>query len=699
MYHSRHRKSNEYITVAIDTKSGSLLELINLRTGDNLIKNHRHGMADTFELITSEGKSFTVPKAEAVYSNPDLMAKITEIDNGLEVSYSCLSDGTNSTDISLTYSFRLLEDKINWEISFNNNSSYTITVCKFPYICGVWLGEYYDDDTLVYPFNAGIKVPNPTEYLSMPRNQIGWRWQDYKYTYNIDGMGLWPDKHGVYALSSKYSGPLSMAYCDLYGEDGGFYFASHSSGKGILAIRIEAMGAHSAGINFAVANDIHIKSGEKFAYNKAVTAFHKGDWHDGADIYRKARYSDNDRKAALASDWFLKNPGLFAHYDFKYQNGGIVHSFSDIPALADQAVEVGLNHLLFAGWHHEGFDYGFPMYTADRELGTLDELKSGIDYAHKLGVKVSFYINSRLANTKYTELDELIKDGAAVKAVDANGEYVISAEQYGNLDLKFAAMCAGAKNWQDRLSDAFDYVKEAGAYGIYFDQIAMAPPCVCLNESHGHSPEAWNEGCIKLLELAASKGLSTIIEGCSDLYGTLAAGQLVSTFSYIACAFPELYKYTFPEQILVDMVYPRRGMAMRPTFVGDRWKQLLDTSFICGSYLWAYDLVEDNSFENDPAAFSYLKSIVNARNLWLNKYGHGVFEDDKSLQLTGDISAKLFTSPTMVAFACNSSGMIELDSENKVKELILAVGKESFVKVSGATIYINSPSTGVIIFE
>lgn len=694
MFQSRERFSNGTISIAVDTKSGSILELTNESNGDNLVKNHRHSFSDTFELHTTDGKKLTVPKAEAIYKNKALTAEIVRLDDGLQVNYSRLSDGTNTYDIALTYKFRLFNNYINWEITFENHSDETIKLCKFPYICGVWLGDSYADDTLVYPFNAGIKLPNPTECISMPRNQIGWRWQDYKYIYNLDGMGLWPDKHGVYALTSKYSGPLSMAYCDLFDKDSGLYVGSHSNGEGIVSIFAEAMGNVSAGINLAVANEIFIANNESFTYKDAVTALHGGDWHEGAEIYKASK-----TKCSFASttpDWFLNNPGLFAHYDFKYQNGGVVHKFCDIPSLADQAKSVGLKHLLFAGWHFEGFDYGFPNYEIDPDLGTLDELKEGIEYAHSLGVMVSFYINSRLLNTKYTELNSLIEDGAIIKH-NQSGTDELFIERYGNLDLQFAVMCSNSESWQKRMCEAFDYVKAAGADGIYFDQIAMAPPCMCFNEMHGHKADDWNKGCVELLKLANERGLTLIIEGCSDIYGDYAAGQLVSTFSYIALAFPEMYRYTFPKHILVDMVYPRRKMAMRPTFIGDKWKLLIDINFICGNYFWAYDLEYDNSFTNDETAYTYLKEAVAVRKQWLSAYGHGTFLDDKNLFITGDIKAKFYKDPYLIAFSCENSGSIELPNNLNIENIILSKDNDAVsVKINGSIIVIEGSTLGVI---
>lgn len=82
-----------------------------------------------------------------------------------------------------------------------------------------------------------------------------------------------------------------------------------------------------------------------------------------------------------------------------------------------------------------------------------------------------------------------------------------------------------------------------------------------------------------------------MIEGCSDLYGNLVDGQLVSTFSYyFSGAYPELYRYANPEQTLVDMVYPRRNNVMRPEHIGKRSTEMINRTYInncySGSTIW-----------------------------------------------------------------------------------------------------------------
>ena len=653
MYHSRVHFENDLLSLALDTRTGELMELIRKETGDNYIKSNLVACPPPFCLETESGARITAPPSSEAANDPQLAAKITHQIAGnkqiIRVSYEKLMDQNRVIyHCPLTYTLTLTDHSslIQTEIEFVPDNM-AVNSCLFPYLSGIWLGEDYADDILLYPFNGGIRMENPITSLSAPKKQIHWRWQDYHYIYNYKGMGLSPDSLGYYTLDHAYSGPLSMAYLDLFDGKNGLYLgADPQKISGIISLVARTKGESDLGMNFAirhrlpVAKEVHRLSGE--------ILLHRGDWHEAADYYRTL----TSRNTRSCPEWFDQSSGLAAHYDFKYQNSGVVHHFADIPRLAEEAKEIGLDHLLFSGWHKDGFDNGFPQYYADDQLGNLEELKSGIRFAHNLGIKVSFYLNSRLANIKYQANSELIESGC-IRQKDGS----LYIEQYGSKNLKFATMCAASDAWQQHMKQSFAYVKEAGADGIYFDQIGMAPPLLCYAKDHHHPVDDWVTGCRQLISLAKELDLNIIIEGCSDLYGPMVGGQLISTFSYIDVAYPRLFRYTFPHQGLVDMVYPKKNLAMRPVFVANRAKQMIDTAIITGMTPWVYDLEEDNTFFRDPEMLDYLKKALIIRKAFLSVPGKKTFRD--VCGLFGNPNAALFeTKDGVILLAAEEESLL-----------------------------------------
>ena len=446
-----------------------------------------------------------------------------------------------------------------------------------------------------------------------------------------------------------------------YGEGMGMYFACHDPEWNVCSMRADTFGEKSPGMNFFTSYPVDLELGDRWEAPLGVVALHQGDWHKGADRYRAFHRSFSPEETARPL-WFEKNPGLVAHYDFKYQNGGIVHRFKDIPRLLEEARAMGLNHLLLSGWHKDGFDHGFPEYVPDPDLGTQEELKQAVAQVEQEGGHICFYINSRLANLKYTHLSNFI---AANTAKRKNGS--LEVEQYGADHLRFAVECIGSQGWRKKLQDTVAYITgEIGTDGMYLDQLAMGYPGLCHNPDHDHSFGQWNVWYRRALEEmhrqrkeSGRETMSIIHEGVSDSYGPLVSGQLISTFYYHNCgAFPELYRYTFPEQILVDMLYPKSNLAMRPAHVAQASRPMIDRAFRTGMYYWVYDLVDDNSFTRDPESFEYLRNMTSLRKFWLDTFGLGVFRDQEHLLVQGDgVNASCFALEAGMLIACsNTSG-------------------------------------------
>ena len=219
-------------------------------------------------------------------------------------------------------------------------------------------------------------------------------------------------------------------------------------------------------------------------------ALHGGSWYEGAEIYKSSRPAPD---APRDHGWFGDSIAVCAHYDFKYQNGGVVHTFADIPVLmADTASEQGGDHLLISGWHTDGFDNGFPDYRADPELGSADDLRRRWTKAHERG-RVRFLLYQYAAvQPKIRPFADAARRGSAIKADGKPYD-----ELYGDDTLAFNTMCASSEVWQKHLLDAIRYLVELGADGVYLDQLAMAAPRVCHDRRHGHGLYDWTSGVQK----------------------------------------------------------------------------------------------------------------------------------------------------------------------------------------------------------
>lgn len=648
MYKSRYHFSNDFISFAIDSLSGDILEMVNLANGENYLKNACYELPQPFALKLTDNKVLFPPSSRQVAHDNSLKCDINGGSDGLTVKYHSLTDGKEFYKAEVSYSIRFEDNKSVWNLEIADMcGSGTLCEAKFPCLNGIWLGEDWSDDILIFPVNAGAKYVNPTEYFEKPRKTIQWRWQEYRYVYPVDGCCGYKSQDGTYQLRHNYPGDASMSWLDYYDKNGGIYFASHDTEPRLTAIIASTYGSERPGMHFAIANELHLESGESWRSPDRVVALHKGDWHDGADIY--AEYKTPLLTKCAHPEWFDRSPGLIAHYDFKYQNKQIVHRYEDIPTLRSEAREVyGVDHILLSGWHKNGFDNGFPLYYADEEMGDESRLAEGIKPEDDM--HVSLYVNAWLCNTAYADIE-------ADVARKVNGESHLC--KFGDDALTFGLMCPGSDGWSSRMTGIANHVENDWGGGIYFDMLS-AHPRSCYSEEHSHSYDMICNEVKKMLTKLADGKFCMMGEHVTDEYGGIISGQLMqSFFKILTGTYEEVYRYTFPDHILIDMLYPGTNLAMRPVFVAQKSDWLMHNHFVNGIYYWIYDLVDDNTFMRDPKGLKKLRSMIELRRFWLDKFGHGTFRDTKQLaEIPDNCMVRSFKLEDGWIIACaNSSGM------------------------------------------
>ncbi len=630
--------------VVLDAMTGELFELIRKDTGDNVLKNgmFKQRQPFTLSLRRADGKTeqLAPPPHKRAFEHEALrpVIKSEQTDAGVcvIVHYDFLWNGESAVPYDLIYTMCLTEQGIEWRLSHRNLTEATITEVRFPVLNGMWLGESSADDTLVYPQWAGMKYENPQDYFNHPLTVLDWRWQEYEYRYVTDGVVSHDalKSRGLRGQACLYPGDMSMSWMDLYDQNGGLYFGVHDADARACRMEAGVDAPTNPGLCLAANFGVRIGKGEQYQTPLVLTAFHAGDWHAGADIYRAFRRPTLPPMREHPA-WMLTSPGLHAHYDFKYQSGEIVHRYRDIPRLAQEAKAMGLCHILLSGWHKDGFDRGFPCYRYDSDLGSEQEFADGVKAALDMGVHVSLYMNLRLHNNAYNT--EKIADKAVVREDGS-----IFAEGYGSL--RFSLMCPNSQAWQDELAAAVEYATDTyGVDGIYFDQLGTGM-CYCFNPAHKHGDrfDAWHRGYQELLTRVSEaylekhgKPLSLMGEMVCDQYGCIVDRQLAELFvKYHTGGYPEVYRYTFPEHGMVDMAYPEKNMAMRPVHVGQKCRAIMARHFTCGCTLWIYDLVDDNSFTRDPVSGALLRKVIALRQVWLDRFGLGHFLDEQDVSYT-----------------------------------------------------------------
>ena len=691
MYHSRLHATNGVVSLALDAVSGGWLELVCEGAQDNYIKNHLAAEETPFRLIlhTENGPVEARPARSAeIGLNPALKPTL-RIDQGekeatIVAEYPSVMAEGMPVPVAVRWEARLLpgDERIHLSLTVENHGGPEVERALFPCVNGLWLGETWEDDALYMPRHAGQRVMNPVETLTASPRVAHWKWQEYDYATALNGPCGVKDSRGASVWELPYSGECTMLWLDVFDENerDGLYLTCRNVSGRMKTLRAESFGLENPGLNVAVGHYLFLTEGQTWHSEECIVAPHRGSWHWAADDYRMWREStpvvepdgtcyavpvDAEGHGPLHPEWFDRSPGLMAHYDFQYQTGGVVHTYKDIPRLYEEARAFGLNHILLSGWNESGFDYGFPQYRPNPNLGTEEELRDGVRAVIAAGGHVAFYVNARLCNTVFPDREALWKNGGI-----QNRDGSPWLEQYGSRNQYFASMCSQAELWQSELLSVFHWLThDIGADSLYLDQLAMATSCLCFSEAHDDHPgvrDGWNTGLRRLLtRLAAEapeKGVALLVEGANDTYMPGICGGLITTMFYDhAGAFPELYRYTFPRQGLIDMMNPRRHSGMRPEHMARRACKLLYRAFVDGMYLWHYDLVEDNCYQPDDPQTPRVRKTDDLRRAWLTRWGRGLFRDALGLTAScGTVMARRYEQPDgSVLIACAREGGLE----------------------------------------
>lgn len=473
-------------------------------------------------------------------------------------------------DVKMTVELPADGEEIVWKMDVHNRSEdHRVVEVLFPLVKGIALGDRHEDDVIVYPHHAGEKTVNPAERYASDQYLKFWRAESRK-------------EHDYFYREINYCGLASMTWMYLYDEENGLYVGSHDPRFPVTGLRVETGGPSAPWMGFGFRKYATIRPGHSWHSHEYVFALNKEDWHWGA---RRYRLFIDPYLTKPEHPPFLEREALLNQcYHFK-QMRTVKNRFRDIPDMYRKGMnELGIRHMFIASWNRSGFDQDYPEFQPDMELGTPMELYRGVQYVNGHGGFVTFYINARIFDVESDFFPTLGKRWAI-----KDDRQEMMPEQYG--PYHFAVNCPSHREWQEFLIDTATWmVKSYGAKGVYLDQLGSASPYPCYDPEHSHGDSGqFNNGYVRVLRevlqnvRAIDADTFLMIENCGDIYGPYVWGNLTWNGEDYD-EFFQLFKYTFPEYVQVNMVNPRRDLS------GDAQRLKLHRDIaravLLGSVLW-----------------------------------------------------------------------------------------------------------------
>jgi len=100
----------------------------------------------------------------------------------------------------------------------------------------------------------------------------------------------------------------------------------------------------------------------------------------------------------------------------------------------------------------------------------------------------------------------------------------------------------------------------------------------------------------------------------------------------------DVFRYTFPEFGIVEMIYPEKNMAMRCSHVAKESRKMMADVFTTGCYVWLYELEEDNTFTRDEESFAVAKQLMALRTVQNAEYFDYLYVDTDGIRADDEIA-------------------------------------------------------------
>jgi Domain of unknown function (DUF6259)/Glycosyl hydrolase family 30 beta sandwich domain len=448
------------VRIGIDAVSGALIELVNKHTGWQIQRTPQ--LAESFRIFA--------PTPERSYSPilgaKNLLSSFEKSADGrsLTLVWSSLqSEYRGKLDITLTAKVALDGPDVNFDMRVRNNSGWTITSVDWPILGALGTPQSAAGLTRLSPSYGSGRITSLSPNFQNERGYYGTNYPIQmgagRYNLILAGQeGLYLGGHDTSAQEVvDFAYELKPGYSDSFDE------------------RVPAesdIRDHPARIVASVEHFPFVPSGATAELARVVLSPFSGDWHHGADVYRRWHATWFHRPVTPA---WAQEVSSWQQMQINSAEDDLRTTFNDLPRRAEQAAQAGINAIQLVGWNDGGQDRGNPSHDSDQRIGTREELKNAIQKIEAMGVHVILF-------NKYTWVDTsspLYKSLIDHVAHDPNGQPYIyhgyeyqTPEQLADMNTRrLAVACTPDPFWLDLSSREFRKSIDLGATGILYDEV------------------------------------------------------------------------------------------------------------------------------------------------------------------------------------------------------------------------------------
>lgn len=510
------------------------------------IVNENFGTAemqsDFWRLILDDGLRTEIP----VFSHSQTgKAKLTE--DTLVIEYENLISEYGDT---YAVNFKVVVEVEDGLLKFtpyieNKTADVRINECFCPLADFTQLCGEKEKDVIYMPHGLGRRVENPwgflegmtANYYSHDDKEVFWHLHYPRAS--MGWFGIESGNHFLYV--ARYD--EKMRHC-------------------FLTVR-QRIHASPSNIMLGIDHFPMARPGEKLELPSSVVGLLSGDWRCAARTYRT--YADKTFfKVTPKAKWVEEMTG-WQRIIMRSQYGEDYYKAEDLPELYRIGAKYGIHTLFLFAWWKEGMDRNYPTYT-EPYPGAFAALRENIHKVQEMGGRVILECNCHFldpTNPYYKEF------GDEVKILDINGNEVRPAfvypgcgefrAQYGAK--QFPLCCSGTARWRNQVLSQLKQMREMDPDCLFADCYGGTPYQPCFNDKHEHGARVDEEWIThrkffdQAVEYCAQEDKVFAAEVVTDIaaaYTQFIHGLVHVDFKIRSDAFPQMFRYTFPEVITTE---------------------------------------------------------------------------------------------------------------------------------------------------
>ena len=364
----------------------------------------------------------------------------------------------------------------------------------------------------------------------------------------------------------------------VYGSRGSLYLASHDTSLQTTAVNASAISGTCASedsLSLGFIKYPFCQPGQSWRSEPFVIAVHAESWHFDARRYRAFADTWQDHRRTKP-DWVQDMPALH-DIVMLHQHGRVRLRYDQITELCDAAATAGIDAIKLTGWAAGGHDNMVPDFLPSDRLGGEAGLVQCLRTAQTRGFRCVLYFHfvqmspNSAFYARHGEFCQL-KGPRGNPFIDvftwpSNGTILAMNER-----MQLINACVATEPWQQHVLQCVRRGLRYGADCIFLDQTAGAPGSfMCFDTRHRHPTPALASGPGKARLSSLARDIVKAAPGDKALGAEYLADAILqyydftipfgSGFFYEGQHFGEMFRYTFPEDVILTQYISREDYA------------------------------------------------------------------------------------------------------------------------------------------